>query len=260
MLEKRFGRMSVRAASLASLLVLVSGCGSTDDESIDSQRAPLVAICAESEQSVPDGSWVCGEPLVLECDARPGTAAPDSIYVVASDSCDDRTLLVDEGPFALGEHEVVVSEGSVSASAELCRSHLVVVDTTPPRANPSQTTLWPPNHQLHTLSARTCAGAVDACDPDVAVRFTSATSDEPADAQGDGAFEPDIVFDGPDSVSLRAERQGPENGRVYSLSWLARDASGNELEGTCTVTVPHDRSGKATVAGVPVYTVIAPRP
>jgi hypothetical protein len=132
------------------------------------------------------------------------------------------------------------------------------VDTTPPWANPTHTTLWPPNHKLHAISARACAGALDACDPNVMVRFTGATSDEPADAEGDGAFEPDIAFDGAESVSLRAERQGPSNGRVYTLGWLARDAAGNELEGACTVDVPHDQSGRAAVADAAVYSVAAP--
>lgn len=152
--------------------------------------------------------------------------------------------------------------GSESSSEPLpgdaCRTQLSGVDTTPPEAHPTHTTLWPPNHQLHTLSAQACAGVFDACDPRVAVRFTSATCDEPADANGDGAFEPDIAFNGAESVWLRAERQGPSNGRVYTLSWVARDAAANELEGTCTVEVPHDQSGRAAVADAPAYRLTAP--
>jgi hypothetical protein len=173
-------------------------------------------------------------------------------------------LLVEDGPFALGEHQIVVSERVNAAGSadpdprEVCRSQLNVVDTTPPEAHPTHTTLWPPNHKLHTLSAQACAGLVDACDPRVAVHFTSATSDEPADAKGDGAFEPDVAFNGADSVSLRAERQGPSNGRVYTLGWLAQDAAGNELAGSCTVEVPHDQSGRAAIADAPVYSLVAP--
>jgi hypothetical protein len=179
--------------------------------------------------------------------------------VLTDDGCADRRLLVEKGPFPIGEHEVVVSEGIENSDArEVCRSRLNVVDTTPPKANPTHTTLWPPNHQLHVISAQACAGVVDACDPEVVVHFTDATSDEPEDAAGDGAFEPDIVFDGAESVSLRAERQGPENGRVYTLSWLARDAAGNEVAGACSVAVPHDRSGRAAIADAPAYSLVAP--
>ena len=250
------------AVALLSLLVLANGCGGSDGERVGSARAPLVAVCADSEETVADGAWWCGEARSIECDAQAGTASPETIYVLSDEGCGDRTLLVEPGPFALGAHEIVVRErvdGPGSADElELCRSHLKVVDTTPPQANPSHTTLWPPNHKLRSISARACAGVVDACDPDVAVRFTGATSDEPADAKGDGAFEPDIQFDGAEAVSLRAERQGPKNGRVYTLAWLARDASGNELEGTCTVSVPHDQGGQAALADAPAYSVLAP--
>ena len=255
--------MSSAGCALCSLLALLSGCGG-DAESVGSERAALVAVCAESVGSVPDGAWLCGDPRTAECDARAGTASPTAIYVLTNDGCDDRRLLLaEEGPFAIGEHEIVVSElvdaaGSAEPARELCRSHLNVVDTTPPQAHPTHTTLWPPNHKFHTISAQACAGVLDACDPQVVVRFTSATSDEPTDAEGDGAFEPDIEFDGAESVSLRAERQGPENGRVYTLGWLARDAGGNELDGTCTVAVPHDQSGRAAVADAPAFTVVAP--
>lgn len=242
---------------------MLSGCGS-DAARVGSARAALEAVCAESGASMPDDVWLCGDARTVECDAQPGTASPATIYVLTDDSCDDQHLLVEEGPFTIGEHEIVVSErvdvaGSTEpVVSEVCRSQLSVVDTTTPVAHPTHTQLWPPNHKLHTLTAQACAGVLDACDPRVAVRFTSATSDEPADAKGDGAFEPDIVFDDAESVSLRAERQGPSNGRVYTLGWLARDAAGNELDGTCTVEVPHDQSGRAAIADAPAYSLMAP--
>lgn len=255
-----FARVSGAGCSVCSLLAMLSGCGG-DAESVGSERAALVAVCAESADSVPEGDWLCGEPRTVECDAQPGTASPATIYVLSRDGCDGRRLLVKEGPFAVGEHDIVVTERvdpAGSARRELCRSGLNVVDTTPPQANPTHTTLWPPNHKLHVISARACAGVRDACDPQLTVRFTGATSDEPVDAKGDGSSEPDIVFDGADAVSLRAERQGPSNGRVYTLGWLARDAAGNAVDGTCSVAVPHDQSGRAAVADAPAYSLTAP--
>ena len=41
--------------------------------------------------------------------------------------------------------------------------------------------------------------------------------------------------------SLRAERSGGEGGRVYTITYRARDAAGNTATATATVTVPHDR-------------------
>ena len=82
----------------------------------------------------------------------------------------------------------------------------------------------------------------DRCDgEDLEVTFLYAISDEPVNDKGDGNTEPDIILEC-DRVQLRAERQGPSNGRVYRLGWTAVDEAGNapeEIE-ECIVVVPHD--------------------
>lgn len=255
--------MSGSALACCALLTLPVACGGDAGESGGATQAALVAICTEDAASVPYGEWLCGEPRTVECDARNG-ASPHAIYVLPGGPCAGRRLSVANGPFALGGHDIAVQErlapagSGVTAMRDLCHSRLDVVDTTPPEANPTRTTLWPPNHRLHTISAQACAGVVDACDPDVEVQFTRATSDEPQEGQGDGAFEPDIAFRGTTAVALRAERQGSENGRVYTLHWLARDRAGHEIDGTCTVEVPHDRGSAGAVADAPAYSVNAP--
>lgn len=40
---------------------------------------------------------------------------------------------------------------------------------------------------------------------------------------------------------LRAERGGSGSGRVYTATYVARDAAGNLADAASTVTVPHDR-------------------
>jgi hypothetical protein len=251
------GRL-IFAGTTGSLLGVLTGCGG-DPEMTRSERTPLVAVCAETDDAVPSGAWLCGSPRTVECDAHPGTASPAAIYVVRSDGCEN-DLLVDEGPFSLGEREIVVNErvAGTSEVREVCRSTLTVVDTTPPSAEPLRGALWPPNHKLHAFTAKQCAGAADICDPMLDVELTGATSDEVADAEGDGSHEPDIVFGDARSVSLRAERQGGGNGRVYTLGFRARDDSGNVAEGTCSVAVPHDSSGRAAVTDTSVYEVEAP--
>ncbi len=253
----------LKVLGVASLLMTLMGCGE-DAENVGSTRTPLVAVCAESVDEVPPGAWLCGARRRVECDAQPGTAAPDAIYVVPGGGCQGRRLVVEAGPFALGEREIVVREElagdapDAKDTREVCRSALIVVDTTPPTIKPARLQLWPPNHALHSLSARQCARAFDACDPYPEARFTSATSDEPVDALGDGSHEPDIVFDHGSLVSLRAERQGTGNGRVYTLGFETTDASGNATRGSCSVTVPHDSSGRAALADANAYVVPAP--
>ena len=44
------------------------------------------------------------------------------------------------------------------------------------------------------------------------------------------------------AVDLRAERSGAsKSGRVYHLTVAAQDLAGNEVTGTATCPVPHDR-------------------
>ena len=126
-----------------------------------------------------------------------------------------------------------------------------MVDTLPPDAVALEPApMWPPNHSMHRVTVDDCVDVTDGCDPDVEVFFLSATSDEPADARGDGHHAPDIRPDGCDAVMLRAERQGGGDGRVYNLRWRAIDDAGHSIDGTCRVTVPHDQSGRpATDSG-----------
>jgi hypothetical protein len=87
----------------------------------------------------------------------------------------------------------------------------------------------------------------DACDPAAGVILASATSSEPDDASGlgDGGTTEDIQdasIGTPDaSVLLRAERSADGAGRVYTLTYAARDASGNTASALGIVSVPHDQ-------------------
>lgn len=106
----------------------------------------------------------------------------------------------------------------------------------------SRTTLWPPNHTMHVVSRGVSAS--DVCDPSPVV-LVSVTSDEPVNGLGDGDTAPDwsvqqtapAVFD----VSVRAERSGLGDGRVYTIGAVATDRAGNSASAGGTVTVPHNQ-------------------
>jgi hypothetical protein len=182
--------------------------------------------------------------LILDCEDR--EAIPDYIYFQPPGeppSCDGIALSLDDaGPFPVGTSDIVIFEGEDEERVEVCEAKLTLVDDDAPEAIDEPIELWPPNHKFHTISGEDCV--VDACDEDVTVTFTSASSDEPVNDKGDGNTEPDIILEC-DRVELRSERQGGSNGRTYRLVWTAVDGSGNvTTDGECVVRVPHDQSGK----------------
>lgn len=54
-------------------------------------------------------------------------------------------------------------------------------------------------------------------------------------------------------VELRAERSGDsKSGRIYDLRVTARDLAGNEVTGTATCIVPHDRGKETYIRGISI--------
>ncbi|MEA1865467.1 MAG: hypothetical protein U9N46_09825 [Euryarchaeota archaeon] len=109
-------------------------------------------------------------------------------------------------------------------------------------AYPSTDCLWPPNHKFVDI---TIEGVTDPDGDPIAINVMGITSDEPTasiDGAGGDDKAPDASGVGTDTASLRAERSGDENGRVYEITFLARDGI-DETEGSVFVKVPHDQSG-----------------
>jgi len=106
-------------------------------------------------------------------------------------------------------------------------------------ANPDE--LWPPNHRFEDIEI---LGVVDPDGDPVIITITGITQDEPVDAigNGDGHTSPDgIISDDSTAVSVRAERAGSGNGRVYEILFTASDPAGDECTGSVTVCVPKDQ-------------------
>ena len=121
---------------------------------------------------------------------------------------------------------------------------ITVADTIPAElhlsADPSS--LWPPNHKMHEVHVR--AEVVDACTPPGSIQpiLVSATSNEPDNGLGDGDTVGDIqdaALGTPDTqISLRAERKGSGDGRIYTVTYTATDASNNGDQAVAVVVVP----------------------
>ena len=111
-------------------------------------------------------------------------------------------------------------------------------DLTAPTLSASATPhrLWPPNHKYVMVQAS--VAVADDRDPSPSVELVSVTSNGPDDGVNDGNTRNDIVIEDDDTFRLRAERSGSGTGRVYTITYRATDACGNESVETTTVTVP----------------------
>lgn len=123
--------------------------------------------------------------------------------------------------------------------AEIFDSALIG-DSEPPvvtvTANPDR--LWPANHKMIPVSVQ--VSAQDNRDPRLVVRLESVTSSEPEDGPGDGNTQKDIEIAQDGTIYLRAERNGADAGRTYTITYRATDANGNVGFGSAKVLVPHE--------------------
>jgi hypothetical protein len=108
--------------------------------------------------------------------------------------------------------------------------------------------LWPPDHKMVTVEAT--VDVEDADDPNPAIRLVSVTSSEPDDGLGDGDTTGDIEIVDTFTLSLRAERSGRGDGRIYTVTYEVGDTCGNRRVVSARVSVPHDQ-GKRPAAPPP---------
>lgn len=108
--------------------------------------------------------------------------------------------------------------------------------------------LWPPNHKFVDISIM---GITDPDGDPITINIDAITSDEPtASDEGSGGEKhaPDASGIGTDTASVRAERSGTGDGRVYMITFTASDGRGGECEGSVMVKVPHDQSSEDCTA------------
>lgn len=150
-------------------------------------------------------------------------------------------------PDVLGEYvlALVVSDG---ASKDADNVVISVIENHPPMcsgatASPAQV-LWSPQHKMQAIHIQ---GITDAEEDPVSVTVTHIEQDEPVNGLGDGDTSPDGAGVGTSTAQVRAERGGKGNGRLYEISFIARDSSAAACYGGVFVGVPHDKSGKKPV-------------
>lgn len=253
----------MRRSSIVGLLsaVLVAvvplGCGEDGPAALDTPEGPTTP---QGPQAVPPNvapSAVAGPDQAAECTSHAGSSV--TLTSAGSSDSDGQIALYEwfengrriaTGPtptvtLAFGTHTILLRTTDDDGGTN---DDVVVVDIRDTRAPAvamliSPTSLWPPNHTMHVVSRG--ASASDVCDPAPGLAF-AITSDEPVNGLGDGDTAPDwavqqtgvSTFD----VSVRAERSGLGDGRVYTIGAVATDRAGNRSAPvTGTVTVAHNR-------------------
>lgn len=222
----------------------------TDDDLNSSQCTATVTVVDTTPPVIS-----CPADITVECSSFGGTPSDDPQLtgffagVGATDVCDDHLVITNDAPPLIPDGEATVvtfTATDASNNAAQCTATVTVVDTTPPVFSISinRDVLWPPNHKMTDIVV-TVDELSDICDPNPTVTLVSITSDELPDGQGDGAHLPDWAeadFGTDDrEFQLRAERSGLEDGRTYTISYLASDHSGNTTPAELVVRVPHNQ-------------------
>jgi len=245
----------------------------TIESSIQSPVGPYVLGPTAVTLTVTDdfgASDSCSATVTVEDNTQPAITAPGNITQECSspngngvslgaptnvvDNCDATPEVANDAPalFPLGLTTVNWTATDDASNIGSDTQDVTIVDTTPPELSVvlSPTELWPPNHKMHEIIATVSTS--DTCDTSPVIELVNITMNEGDEAlaydplydamQGDGQTTNDIqYYSGTGQVFVRAERSGTGNGRVYTLTYQATDASGNTTQAEATVTVPHSQ-------------------
>lgn len=140
-----------------------------------------------------------------------------------------------------------------SGAAALSSANEAFVVTKPPvcsaaQANPAS--LWSPKHQFVPIAI---LGVTDPENDSLSLTVLGVKQDEPVLTPGSDTTSPDAMIQA-GSASVRAERLGAGDGRVYHLAFQAANRHGGTCTGDVTVGVPHSMvKGVIAIDGGPAY-------
>ena len=150
---------------------------------------------------------------------------------------------------ALGTHTLTLrATDGVNESVE-STVEIQVIDATAPTLAPNanKTILWPPNHKMIDI-------VIDAHADDnsggMVILSATIASNESETGLDDDDLGPDWTEPAVDQVSgtisteLRSERAGNGTGRVYTITIIGEDESGNTSQAAIEIIVPHDKGKK----------------
>ena len=215
-----------------------------------------VSPCVSSQDGVPcsDGDACTGPDT---CSGGLCVGGPDVCACQSNADCGDNNPCTDDAcqnpgtPTAACVHvnnTAPCSDGNACTRNDACQGGICIGNADPActtnhppdcsGALATQVVLWPPNHKFVTVSV---AGVTDPDGDPLTTNIVGISQDEPLSGHGDGNTCPDGKGVGTRSASVRAERSGAGDGRVYRVSFTASDGKGGQCTGSVRICVPHDQ-------------------
>jgi hypothetical protein len=145
------------------------------------------------------------------------------------------------GPFSIGPvHRFYVDamDGIGFRSLGILRITVVTTLNRPPDVHLATAELAAPGPPNGGFSPVRILGVTDPDSDTVTITVTGVTQDEPVVGRGERATCPDAML-ASGVASVRRERLGSGNGRVYTLEFTATDGRGGVSQGTADVCIAH---------------------
>jgi uncharacterized lipoprotein YddW (UPF0748 family) len=193
---------------------------------------------------------VCPAGQELELNASCNVTLPDYRSMAMADGVAahlNTALVVTQSPAAgtvingTGNTTVTITATDRAGNSGNCSFQVERKDAIAPvisGASVNLSQLLVPNHKMKTIIVS--YNANDNCG--YVISSLSVSSNEPVTGLSNGDIGPDWEIINTHTVKLRAERSGSGNGRIYTITITAIDASGNISTEDLMVTVPHDHS------------------
>jgi hypothetical protein len=195
----------------------------------------------------------CAPAMTVSAGADCQGVVPDfTAALMATDNCTSAAQLVKtQTPAAgtmmpLGSHDITLTVADAAGNKSMCVTKLHVVDTTAPvflALSVSPNVLNNANRAMVPITVSVSTG--DNCDSAPVSRILSISSDEPVTGHADNT-SPDWVVGSGLTGEVRAECVKKGDGRIYTITVICTDASGNSSTATTTVLVPSKNGSGGT--------------
>lgn len=196
--------------------------------------------------------------VALDSNGAAGISAAD-VDNGSNDPCGIKGLSINKTSFGcgdLGPNTVTLTVTDNHDNTSTCNATVTIIDTIKPViSNISLSTyaLTPPDLKMKNVVVN--YSLFDNC-PGTTAQL-SVTSDEPESGLSPADKSPDWMVMDNHNVQLRAQRDPRGDGRVYTITITASDASGNISTATQTVVVAHNITGPRSGATVKLGTTVS---